>query len=149
MPTGMGGRGQGGGKADLGLCTPAEQAVARLAGRHGGLHVGGGRGGARGLEHDLLLDDLEQRWGEEEERRFGRVLPRYLRQPPSRLAGIGVGGEVARHHAVLLRRPKIDANHAVSRNPANVLNLLRELGLARTRAAGDDDGAACHRVRSP
>ena len=74
MPTGMGGRGQGGGKADLGLCTPAEQAVARLAGRHGGLHVGAGRGGARGLEHDLLLDDLEHD---------------ELRLPPAELAHLG------------------------------------------------------------
>ena len=31
MHRGTGSRGQGGGKADLGLCTPAEQAVARLA----------------------------------------------------------------------------------------------------------------------
>ena len=59
MHMGTGSRGQRGGEEDLGICTPAEEAVARLARRQSGLHVGGGRGGARAFEHDLLVDDLE------------------------------------------------------------------------------------------
>ena len=59
MHMGTGSRGHRGGEEDLGIRTPAEEAVARLARRQGGLHVGGGRGAARAFEHDLLVDDLE------------------------------------------------------------------------------------------